>query len=1136
MSIIDKDLDQTNNNKYNSFILDSVNSKNFELNFKIIFNHELKVEFQNILLFEKDNFIDSVKKKVLSVLIDKYSNKISDNCSVISILDKYIQKLNKKYDKNYINISKQYNIFKLEKEKFKHNKSLCLSKYYFSSHRKHCSNASNYAMHLCNNKKRGIINTGRFIKIKNDINIEKVDYLVCENCQKSFFTECFNCYCQFCKEMYFSSTLNSDEKKYLLPATLKYNHCEIVINEILNCPQCKKPLYLNLNSNMIQCTNEKCKKNIISKNTEWKCKNCSKYFNSDFKVYNPLEIKILSEEINYSLTIKIKAKPNILPCCKYTNLNVIDFYHSQKCDGLIYFGSYNQKKFIICEKCKAINFLEKFIWTCPKCKCRFREIKENEKSNYFNLNNNKSGMIYQIKDLNEKINSIEIKKISNLVEKRKNFAQEYDYDDSNSKNINYNDENCDINIIKIDYDSYKKKNNNKLKVNLNNEDNLSKRNIYDYKKSRNNNDSNNIIYSKLLNKKISSIISDEKDKNKNAKFNLTSNDFYSERYKKDFNDKNNKKKLIKINLINLNSINKYSINNKNNDSAEKRHKKYFIPHSKYNKNKIESSKNVKNISFCESNNFVEKKKNYTPCLSNLKRGPLKYEKSNNIVNHRANISNFNITNEKKGNIKMRNRSPFLLRRMLNFSIGNISIEKDIKKEIKFDDKYKNKNDKKNNFYLRLKSSSNVEINDNNNNDKSNNSNNSFLIRKSIYSSENNKNKRQNLIKNNKENKENKEKESEKNNIISKKYNFPNKNMKSKSENKIKESTKNDKEKPKCKNISIYQMKQNKEEKSLKPKDILEASKIDLSKDIPIINEAIHKDKKLYEEIQTKLKSILSKGKLPLFFLENYTVTRQLGEGSFGTIFEVYNNETKIKYAIKKILATNLISLQNYQKEFEIVHENKHPNILDIYGVCIRCYDTTTYLLYVLMDKAEKDWETEINERAKIKNYYTEKELISILKQLVNALCFLQKEKNIAHRDIKPENILLFKNNVCKVADFGEAKKSKDNKFRTLRGTEFYMSPILYNNLKNKNDYVRHNPYKSDVFSLGYCMVCATALNFNIIEKIRERSALEIKRVLNLYFLKIYSNKYMELILKMIEHSEDKRVDFIQLNEILKRDF
>jgi len=87
----------------------------------------------------------------------------------------------------------------------------------------------------------------------------------------------------------------------------------------------------------------------------------------------------------------------------------------------------------------------------------------------------------------------------------------------------------------------------------------------------------------------------------------------------------------------------------------------------------------------------------------------------------------------------------------------------------------------------------------------------------------------------------------------------------------------------------------------------------------------------------------------------------------------------------------------------------------------------------------------------------------MLKQIVNALCFLQK-KNVAHRDIKPENILLFKNNVCKIADFCEAKKSKENRFKTLIGTEFYMSPILYNNLKEKRDYVRLNSYKSE-FSL-----------------------------------------------------------------------
>lgn len=127
-------------------------------------------------------------------------------------------------------------------------------------------------------------------------------------------------------------------------------------------------------------------------------------------------------------------------------------------------------------------------------------------------------------------------------------------------------------------------------------------------------------------------------------------------------------------------------------------------------------------------------------------------------------------------------------------------------------------------------------------------------------------------------------------------------------------------------------------------------------------------------------------------MENYTVIKQLGEGSFGAIFEVTNNETKIRYAMKKIIANNINSLEFFQKEFEIVHENSHPNILDIHGVCVRCLDTTTYVLYVLMDIAEKDWEVEINDRAKIKKYYSERELICMLKQIVNALCFYKKKK------------------------------------------------------------------------------------------------------------------------------------------------
>ena len=84
--------------------------------------------------------------------------------------------------------------------------------------------------------------------------------------------------------------------------------------------------------------------------------------------------------------------------------------------------------------------------------------------------------------------------------------------------------------------------------------------------------------------------------------------------------------------------------------------------------------------------------------------------------------------------------------------------------------------------------------------------------------------------------------------------------------------------------------------------------------------------------------------------------------------------------------------------------------------------------------------------------YTEIELINILYQLTQALLFMQEKLKISHRDIKPQNILTFNNSIYKLADFGEAKEVKISKqLNTLRGTELYMSPALYDGLKNEKD-------------------------------------------------------------------------------------
>ena len=332
----------------------------------------------------------------------------------------------------------------------------------------------------------------------------------------------------------------------------------------------------------------------------------------------------------------------------------------------------------------------------------------------------------------------------------------------------------------------------------------------------------------------------------------------------------------------------------------------------------------------------------------------------------------------------------------------------------------------------------------------------------------------------------------------------------------------------------------------KPDDVIEPEDIDFSQDIQVNDIKIKNNKTLYSDIQAGIKKILEKGRLPQFNIDNYTIEKKIGDGAFGILFSVSNNKTKKKYALKKLTACDLTSLEDFQKEFEIAYKNNHENILNLYGICVRVYDVTTYVLFVLMDLAEHDWEIEINNRFKEKRFYTEIELVNILKQLSNACVYLQK-REIAHRDIKPENILLFfeKNEVgvdlrspatYKICDFGEAKERirVGSRHKSIRGTDYYMSPILFKGLMEKEKFVKDDPYKSDVFSLGYCMIIASVLDFEFINKIRKvEEQRKIDRIIREALEERYSDKFIYVLLKMIVHSEKERIDFLGLEKLIK---
>ena len=277
-----------------------------------------------------------------------------------------------------------------------------------------------------------------------------------------------------------------------------------------------------------------------------------------------------------------------------------------------------------------------------------------------------------------------------------------------------------------------------------------------------------------------------------------------------------------------------------------------------------------------------------------------------------------------------------------------------------------------------------------------------------------------------------------------------------------------------------------------------------------------------------------------FDINDYKIIKQIGVGSFGSIYMVeddYHN----KYALKKIIAMSLKEMEKLEREYKILinlqkrHE-KSLNLVYLYNISTKKLDPTTYVMYVLMELGYSDWEKEILKRQKNNNFYSEKELMKILSSLIKTFAHLQRE-NISHRDIKPQNILYFKEkNIFKLADFGEAKeliKTENTNKMTLRGTELYMSPILFYALRSRKvmKYVKHNPFKSDVFSFGLCSLLAATLTFDSIYDIRElKDNLVIKSVITKYLKKYYSNKLIDIIGLMLTFNENDRKDFIGMEK------
>ena len=187
----------------------------------------------------------------------------------------------------------------------------------------------------------------------------------------------------------------------------------------------------------------------------------------------------------------------------------------------------------------------------------------------------------------------------------------------------------------------------------------------------------------------------------------------------------------------------------------------------------------------------------------------------------------------------------------------------------------------------------------------------------------------------------------------------------------------------------------------------------------------------------------------------YEVTEKVGEGGMGVVYKARDTNLDRFVALKfltKNVASSESDRQRFMQEAKAAATLNHPNICTIYDVAEH-----EGQLFIAMEFI--DGET-LRDR---KNNISLKQTIDIGIQIAEALSAAH-EKGIVHRDIKPENVMLRKDGLVQIMDFGLAKLqgvSRLTREGNTVGTMGYMSPEQVQGFT-----VDH---RTDIFSFGVLM-------------------------------------------------------------------